>query len=143
EEKKRRARAPPPRLAPFPRARGGEAGEPRHALHFLHGDLGLGHRYSSSRCAYSRDRRLRPTLAKCTVAITSLPSRSMPTRTASPQRACPSLAPTTKGRSCASVTGTRPAAAPRPAGGSDREAFSSTSCSTGISRRKREGSPSP
>src|SRR5262249_1845865 len=68
-----------------------QTGQPGHVI-----DVDL---HSSSSCAYCRDSRLRPTLAKRTVTTVSAPSRSTPTTMPSPKRPWRTRAPTLSGRS--------------------------------------------
>src|SRR2546428_496340 len=117
----------------------GDPGKPGDVLDVLVAD----HQSISSRCAYWSDSRFRPTLAKRTVTIVSPPSFSMPTTIPSPQRACRTRAPTRNGRSS-------PSGSPKVGSGSHTtpprgsgRALSDVRCSSGISRRKRDGSPTP
>src|SRR4029453_10396608 len=117
-----------------------EPRQARHVLDVLARDPELGHDSISSRWAYWRERRLRPTLAKWTVAITSSPSRWIPTRRPSPPRAWRSRAPTWKGRSSSTSAGAGAAGTAGMRGALARPLRSTTS-SSGISSKKREGSP--
>src|SRR6185436_1834012 len=119
-----------------------EPRQPRHVLDVLARDAGLAHESISSRWAYWSERRLRPTLAKWTVTRMSSPSRWMPTRSPSPHRAWRRRAPTWNGRSGSTSAGAGAAAAAGMRGALARPLRSTTS-SSGISSRKRDGSPTP
>src|SRR5439155_1128067 len=75
-----------------------QPGQPRDVGDVLARD----HASGSSRCAYCKDSRLRPTLAKPSVTMMSAPSRSTPTTSPSPKRACRTRAPTLIGHDSSS-----------------------------------------